>query len=503
MPIDGGETDAYDPLDAEPTDFGDSMQPKALADSLKEVAFRGRAFKMRLARKVVPMVLGKYKYSVALAIALTAAAANAQTTGSQAATGPTSVPDAPTPHTQPNLQLNTITPAAPAVNAPPAPAADDNGGYTPGTSLPGAPSPTAQAEQDAEQGPPPAPHASDLQIAANLVIVPFTVKDSKNHLVPGLTWRDVRIYEDGLRQQMKLFTVDPYPLSVALVIDQSVTFDTMEKINDSLASLQGAFTPYDEISVFTYNNGVTKQTDFTAAQSARLGVILDRSKGKGREPNLSGGGPLEQGPIINNQAVDPNTTPSHNGTTNLLITPPKEYHTLFDAIQTAAETAATAGKGRRRLVYVISDGKEYGSKVKEKQLIKYLQTNHVGVYATLVGDSAIPGMGFLDRVHLPLTMRDNALPRLSAATGGQIDPEFRPKGIEASFARISEEVRTQYTVGYYTHESPFNEHFRKVEVRVLRPSLSVIAEDGYYPSASDSHPSAPVSAKPVAASPKP
>jgi VWFA-related protein len=455
------------------------------------------------------MVLGKYKYSVALAIALTAAGSQAlaQTTGSQPATGQTSVssvPDAPTPHTQPNLQLNTITPAGPVVNAPPASATadDSNSGYTPGTSLPGAPSPAAQAEQDAEQGPPPAPHASDLQIAANLVIVPFTVKDSKNHLVPGLTWRDVRIYEDGLRQQMKLFTVDPYPLSVALVIDQSVTFDTMQKINDSLASLQGAFTPYDEIAVFTYNNGVTKQTDFTAAQSARLGVILDRSKGAGREPNLSGGGPLEQTTVINNQPVDPNTNRGVTG--NMIATAPREYHTLFDAIYTAAQTTATATKGRRRIVYVISDGKEYGSKVKEKELVKYLETNHVGVYATLVGDSAIPGMGFLDRVHLPLTMRDNALPRLAAATGGQVDPEFRPKYIEASFARISEEVRTQYTVGYYTHESPFNEKFRKIEVRVLRPSLSVIAEDGYYPSASDSHPpSVPRLPKPATSAPTP
>ncbi len=124
----------------------------------------------------------------------------------------------------------------------------------------------------------------------NFVQIPFTVKDSKNHLVPGLTWRDVRVYENGVRQQLRLFTTDPFPLSVALVIDQSVTFDTMEKINNSLSALQGAFTPYDEVAVFTYNNGVTKQTDFTAAQSARLGVILERSpRATGREPLMDSG----------------------------------------------------------------------------------------------------------------------------------------------------------------------------------------------------------------------
>ena len=44
-------------------------------------------------------------------------------------------------------------------------------------------------------------------------------------------------------------------MSVALVIDQSMTFDKMAKVNNSLGALQGAFTPYDEVAVFTYNNG--------------------------------------------------------------------------------------------------------------------------------------------------------------------------------------------------------------------------------------------------------
>jgi VWFA-related protein len=144
------------------------------------------------------------------------------------------------------------------------------------------------------------------------------------------------------------------------------------------------------------------------------------------------------------------------------------------------------------VVYVISDGKEYGSVAKEKDVIKYLQTNNVEVFATLVGDSSIPGLGFLDRIHLPLTMRDDVLPRYASATGGQIDPEFRPRGIEASFARIADEVRSQYTVGYYTHASPLDERYRTVEVRVLRPGLDVIAKRGYYPAASDNRRPAPV-----------
>jgi VWFA-related protein len=158
----------------------------------------------------------------------------------------------------------------------------------------------------------------------------------------------------------------------------------------------------------------------------------------------------------------------------------------------AAQSLAKVDIKRRRVLYVVSDGKEYGSTVKEKELIRYLQTNKISVYATLVGDSSMPGMGFLDRIHLPLTMRDDALPRITTATGGQCDPEFRPRGIENSFADITRTVRTLYTVGYYTHLSPLDGRFRHVEVRVMRPNLTVVAPDGYYPTPRNVHQAQPV-----------
>lgn len=407
------------------------------------------------------------------------------------------VPNAPTPQTLP--QLNTITPPAPMAPEPapqsPADAAKaDNGGIEPTNKLP-----SAQQEQGQQQTPPEVPAAGQAAQAAytmsvvhvNFVQIPFTVKDSKGNLVPGLSWRDVRVYENGLRQHIAYWSPDPFPLSVAFVVDQTVTQDTMDKINASLSALQGAFAPYDEVAVFTYNNGVTEQTTFTAAQGNRLGVILERSKGPGREQTMYMGGPLSQTTYKNNEPVDPNTQPPGRGMGSFQ-TPPKEFHPLFDAIFTAAQALSTVDPHRRRVLYVISDGKEYGSKIKEKELVRYLQTNKIAVYATLVGDSSMPGMGFLDRIHLPLTMRDDALPRIATITGGQCDPEFRPRGIENSFAELAKTVRTEYTVGYYSHENPLDERFRHIEVRVMRPNLTVDAEDGYYPSPSNVHPAMPV-----------
>lgn len=425
--------------------------------------------------------------------------------------GQQSIPDAPRPQTLPDL--NTVTPVGQALPAtPPAqastPAEDkaaeaqavkENGGIAPSGKLPT--SATKEQTED-EDGPVPMPtgpesSASIIRVHVNFVQVPVTVKDSKGKLYPGLTWRDFRVFENGVRKNITYWSSDPFPISVALVVDQSVDFQTMEKVNTSLHALQGAFTPYDEMAVFTYNNGVTEQTNFTAAQSQRLAVVLDRSKTAGRDQVWYGAGPLGQTTYKNGFDVDPNTSPTHSAAGNGTVYPEKEFHTLNDAILTAAAALAKTPNNRRRVLFVISDGKEYGSKSKEKDVIKFLQAHSIAVYATLVGDSSVPGMGFLDRIHLPLTMRDNVLPRYAAATGGQCDPEFRPKGIEESFAKISEEVRSQYTLGYYSNESVLDGKYRTVEVRVLRPNLEIISKKGYYPTASASSITPPSSNAPT------
>lgn len=398
------------------------------------------------------------------------------------------IPDAP----RPQVGLPTLNTVRPGMGTTPntngdQPPADQQ---APPSSLPSSPA----AQQHPDDGPPPDLPASGegvdafkLVVRTNFVEVPFTVKDKKQRLVPGITWREVRIYENNLPQRISIFTVDPFPLSVAIVIDQSLTPDNMAKVNNSLAALQGAFAPYDEAAVYTYNNGPQRRTDFTAANSARLEYALNNSKSPGREVYMNMGGPLAQTTVINGRNFDPNTAPIRNSP-SIELKVPKEVHTLNDAILEAAKSMTTRAKGRRRVIYVISDGKEYGSKAKTKQVIQYLQTNKISVYGTLVGDSSLPMVGFLDKIHLPLTMRDNVLPVYTNETGGNLDAEFRQRGIEESFQNIFKEVRTQYTIGYYTHQPFIDGKYRTIDVRVLRPDLTVIAKKGYYPTASDSGP---------------
>jgi VWFA-related protein len=318
-----------------------------------------------------------------------------------------------------------------------------------------------------------------FRVNVNFVIVPVQVRDKSNQLVGGLTWRDFEVFEDNRRQRLSFFSTDAVPISAALVIDQTLTSDTMAKVNQALKAIAGGFTPYDEIAVFTYANGVTPQTGFTAATSDRLTTVLDQTKVKGRDMGAPiGSGPLASGPTINGRQVDPNLSPFHGETVPII---PKEIHTLNDAIFEAGKLLSHTEPERRRIIYVISDGKEQGSHVSQKEVERFLLTNNIGVYGTVVGDSAVYGLGYLDRIHLPLLPRNNILPNYALRTGGTLDSEVSRDGIERSFQRVVGAARTEYTLGYNSPSPATNPAYRKIEVRVDRPGLTIIAKEGYYP----------------------
>lgn len=411
------------------------------------------------------------------------------------------IPDAPTPQAAAPNSLGDLkdqvkpgagTTAAPSPDAPgaqPAPGANQVQGSSSSASTGddvAAPGNTPNQTETPDLPAPGQGPAATLNVSVNEVIVPVTVRDKKGGLVPSLDWRKFRVFEDGVRQRIVSFSSDPYPLSVAFVVDQSLPADVMNRVNESLSAVTGAFTPADTVAVFGYNTTPRMITDFTGAQGARLNVALTNVKAPGRDMGVvAPGGPMDDGIVINNKQMDPNTSPQHGLNVGFAITP-KEYHPLNDAILAAATELAKQPKGRRRILYIISDGKEQGSKASYKEVVHFLLTNNISVNGTLVGDSAIWGLGYLDKYHLPLlpTMRDNLLPKYQIATGGTLDSEVSENGMQMSFAKITNSIRNQYTLIYTSHASTLASRFHTIEVRIEGiPNLEIIAPDGYYPSA--------------------
>jgi VWFA-related protein len=395
------------------------------------------------------------------------------------------VPDAPAPSVLPNLR-DQVTPGSGTTAAPPPGSQDQETPQSQPPSPPSAP-PNSSQPDNFQQTPPEMPKPGEqiytIHRAVNYVDVPVTVRDKHHQLVPGLTWRQFKIYEDGQRQWIAVFSVVPYPLSTAFVIDQSLPADVMRKVNESLAAVTGAFAPDDSVAVFSYNTSTEMVTDFTGAQGPRLVAALQSAKRPGRDMGMpTVEGPFAGvGPQINGHDVDPNLDPAGSPTGGF-VTLPKEIHPLNDAILAAARQLAKQPQGRRRIIYVVTDGRNSGSKATQAEVIRYLLTNNISVYGTLVGDAAVWGVGYLDKLHLPLLPPDNVMPRYVAMTGGSLDSEFSENGIQKSFADITASVRTQYNLGYYSHAPTISEKRHNIDVDVDIPGLDVTAKQYYIPS---------------------
>src|SRR5580693_5487513 len=221
------------------------------------------------------------------------------------------------------------------------------------------------------------------RIHPTFVQVPVTVKDKQGRRVDGLLSTDFTVKENGVEQKLSYFTADPFGLSVAVVLDLGMSDAEVQKVNQTFPALVGAFAPYDEVALYTYSSTVSQVSDFAGA-TRKLTALLNQMKTEqGRNDGVAVlNGPLANGPIINGVPVGSPTEPVN--------TPPREAHVLNDAILQAALGLRKRDRARRKVIFVISDGREYGSKASYRDVLRVLQTYEIQVQAVSVGSSALP-----------------------------------------------------------------------------------------------------------------
>jgi len=317
----------------------------------------------------------------------------------------------------------------------------------------------------------------------NQVIVPVRVTDDSGRLVNGLLPKDFSIYEDGKKRALNFFTSDPLAISAAVVLDLGMADIAVQKVNQTLPALEGAFSQFDEVAIYTYSTTVGRMADFGSV-GKKLDGVLNQLKTKHGENNgvPVTGGPLgPQGPMINNIPVDRSTPTA--------ISPAKQSRVLNDAVLAAAMDLGKREKSRRKIIFIISDGREYRSDASYSDVLKVLLSNGILVYGIGVEGSAIPGYKQLEKLHIPFQGYSDILPKYASATGGEILSEYSKAAIENAYQRAIGDARNQYTLGYTTAATP-SSTYREIEVRVgrpgckssdLRPCVLVFAKAGYYP----------------------
>ncbi|HET8922012.1 MAG TPA: VWA domain-containing protein [Candidatus Acidoferrum sp.] len=283
-----------------------------------------------------------------------------------------------------------------------------------------------------------------IKTEVGLVNIFATVRDKNKRIIADLKQEDFKITEDNQDQKIAFFSKE-----VALPITLGLLLDTSGSEQDMLGAIQEAGGTFlhrvlrkgDEAMVLSFDSDVDLLSDFTDDRAQ-----LDRAVHKARI-NIPSGGSIgnNPGPIGSRQIT---------GTA------------LYDAIYLACSEKLDTEAGRKAIV-IVTDAQDEGSKVRIEEAIEAAQRTNTVIHIILVIDPRYGG-------------NTGAAKKLADETGGRVLNANSEKKLMQAFDEISEELRSQYTLGYYPTNSQRDGKFRKIKVEATNHDLKVLARKGYY-----------------------
>jgi Ca-activated chloride channel family protein len=278
--------------------------------------------------------------------------------------------------------------------------------------------------------PPPTPdQAFRISVSVNLVMVNATVRDAKGGFVSDLNESNFEVYEDGVRQSIRLFRNEDVPVTVGLVIDHSSSMrPKLAEVAAAARTFAQSSSAEDQMFVVNFNErvslGLPNTIQFTNLPEELAGAI--------------------------------SRAPAYGQTA------------LYDAALIALERLK-AGRRDKKVLVVISDGGDNASAHSIAEVLKMAEQSSAIIYAVGISDDEDP-----DR-------NPGALRRLARVTGGEALFPRQLNDLVAACERIAREIRNQYTLGYISTNVERSDAFRSLSVvaRAGRKKLLVRARAGY------------------------
>jgi len=278
----------------------------------------------------------------------------------------------------------------------------------------------AQADQDAFR----------ISVNVDLVILQATVRDSQGHTVQELERQDFEVFEDGVKQRIRLFRHEDTPVTVGLVIDHSGSMiKKLTEVTSAARAFVRSSNPDDQMFVVNFNE--------KASPGLPAGVRFSNSA-----EQLGG-------------AID--------------ASPAKGTTALYDAIVEGL-TRLEESTREKKVLLVISDGGDNASKASLDRVLKMAEQSSVVIYTIGIFDPN-------DTDQNPKVLR-----RLAQETGGEA---FFPAEFSETVKiceGIARDIRDQYTIGYSPSNEKRDDAYRKVRINAVgkkNGKLSVRTRAGY------------------------
>ena len=294
-----------------------------------------------------------------------------------------------------------------------------------------------------------------LKVNVDVVQLFFNVKDKHGALIPNLNKDNFALFEDGHPQVIKYFKAESdLPLTLGMLIDSSGSQQRVLEMEKEVGAsfLESTLRQKDEAFVISFDIDITLLQDFTNSVS-RLRHALNEAKINTGGVSCSGGPMGPQGPI-------PCSSTGPRGTA------------LYDAVYLASHDEFSHEVGRKAMI-LLTDGEDQGSRLKIRDAIEAAQKADAICYVLLIADRGFYGFGGYSG--------DAEMKKLTQETGGRmIEVGNKIDKLRKAFDQISEELRSQYNIGYVPTNSARDGSFRKVEIKPKDSNFKVQARSGYY-----------------------
>ena len=341
-----------------------------------------------------------------------------------------------------------------------------------GTNYPNNRQPEAQQDQT-PTGPEEVDAGDVIKVNTTLITIPVSVMDRDGRYIPNLQKEDFRVWEDGVEQEVAFFQSVDKPFSVVLMLDTSPSTQfRLEDIQDAAMSFVDQLRPDDRVMIVSFNDNIKVLSDFTTDRS-KLHKAIQRSH-------------------------------TDDGTR------------LYDAVDMVINEQLSRVQGRKAIV-LFTDGVDttsrrasFESNITDAQEldaliypVQYDTSRDMGGFPPMSGPVDIWGqiLGGIfggggrhgggggrrgggggspsNSGRSEYEVATQYLQELANSTGGRDYQADSVTNMSNAFANVAEELRRQYSIGYYPKRPPQVGQRRQIRVRARQPNLAVRARDSY------------------------